>query len=73
MILFFAAPALLLTWVCVHSLRSGRFPIFWFAVTLGRSGHPRLYWTLWVMMVIATGLVDYIAAVLVLAGVASSR
>jgi len=72
-VLFVAAPALCLTWACAHSLRTGRFPIFWFAVTFGRAGRPRLYWTLWILMVIATALVSYIAAVVIAAMMTVSR
>jgi hypothetical protein len=72
-VLIFAAPGVVMTWACVDSLRSGRFPVFWFAVTVVRGGHPRLHWTLWVLMFIATGVVDYVSAATVMMQVTARR
>jgi hypothetical protein len=51
---FVFAPALILLWAIIRSLRLGKFPVFWWIITVNRESHPRVYVGLMALMIIAT-------------------
>ena len=63
---FVLAPGLILLWAIVRSLRIGKFPVFWWMVTVDRESHPRIYVGLMALMIIATAFVVYVGVIMAL-------
>jgi hypothetical protein len=66
-ICFTLAPGLILLWASIHSLRIGKFPVFWWIVTIDRGTRPRVFIGLMALMIAATALALYVGVLMVMA------